>query len=166
LWAPGTKPYAGERANLPETTCYPRPVGNPPIIVGGAGERRTLRIAARLADACNVPSDLARLEHRIAVLRAHCEQAGRDPAEVAVTVLDVPVAGHDRDEVWARVEALRGNVTAAAFARTHHAGTYAEHRARYAELLRRGVRTVFVALPHLRGPEDVLDAAPMTSTMG
>jgi alkanesulfonate monooxygenase SsuD/methylene tetrahydromethanopterin reductase-like flavin-dependent oxidoreductase (luciferase family) len=51
LWAPGTKPYQGERISLPETTCYPRPVSAVPIIVGGSGERRTLRIAARLATA-------------------------------------------------------------------------------------------------------------------
>ena len=50
----------------------------------------------------------------------------------AITVLDLPVAGRDRDEVWARVEALRGRSSAAAFARTHHAGTYAEQRERYA----------------------------------
>ena len=42
------------------------------------------------------------------MLRRHCEEVGRDPAEVAVTVLDLPVVGRDRDDVWARVERLRG----------------------------------------------------------
>ena len=55
LWASGTKPYEGERVSLPETTCYPRPVGDIPIIVGGSGEQRTLRIAARLADVATCP---------------------------------------------------------------------------------------------------------------
>ena len=56
LWAPGTSPYHGRYVHLPETTCYPRPVSYVPIIVGGSGERRTLRIVAEQADACNLPS--------------------------------------------------------------------------------------------------------------
>ncbi len=159
LWASGTKPYAGARVALPETTAYPRPVHDVPVIVGGAGERRTLRIAARLGDACNVPVDA--VEHKAAVLRRHCEEVGRDPAEVAVTVLDLPVVGRDRDDVWERVERLRGRTAAATYARRHHAGTPAQHRGRYAELADAGVSTVFTALPDLAGPEDVLAVAAM-----
>jgi alkanesulfonate monooxygenase SsuD/methylene tetrahydromethanopterin reductase-like flavin-dependent oxidoreductase (luciferase family) len=162
LLAPGTKPYAGDRVSLPETTCYPRPVSSVPIIVGGSGERRTLRIAARLADGCNVVgSDEQRLRHKIDVLHRHCREVGRDPGEVAITVLDLPVVGADRDEVWARVEALRGRTSAAVYARTHRAGTYAEQRDRYARLADLGVRTVFVSPPHLADPADVLALAPM-----
>jgi hypothetical protein len=79
-------------------------------------------------------------------------------------VLDLPVAGRDRDEVWARVEALRGRTSATAFARTHHAATFAEQRARYARLAELGVRTVFLGPPHLTSPDDVLALAPMLST--
>jgi alkanesulfonate monooxygenase SsuD/methylene tetrahydromethanopterin reductase-like flavin-dependent oxidoreductase (luciferase family)/predicted kinase len=161
LWGPGTKEYHGTRVALPETTCYPRPVGDVPIIVGGSGERRTLRIAAQLGDGCNVPSEETALQRRIGVLRDHCAALGRDPSEVAITVLDLPVVGADRDEVWTRVEALRGRVAASTFARTHHAGTYAEQRERYARLADLGVRTVFVSPAHVRGPEDVLALAPM-----
>lgn len=160
LCAPGTKAYAGERVSLPETTCYPRPVSDLPIIVGGTGER-TLRIAARLADGCNIPSADESLDRRIATLRQECAAVGRDPAEVVVTVLDLPVVGRDRDEAWARVERLRGRVNAATFARTHHAGPHAEHRERYAALADKGVSTIFLALGHLQSPEDVLDLAPM-----
>ncbi|MGZ4492555.1 MAG: LLM class flavin-dependent oxidoreductase [Nocardioidaceae bacterium] len=158
LWAKGTKAYDGPRVRLPETTCYPRPVRGIPVIVGGSGERRTLRIAARLGDGCNVPADDA-LERRVTALRRHCADVGRDPDEVAVTVLDLPVVGTDRDDVWDRVERLRGRTAAAPYARRHHAGTPAEHRDRYARLADEGVGTVFVALPDLAGPEDVLRAA-------
>ncbi|HUC23515.1 MAG TPA: LLM class flavin-dependent oxidoreductase [Streptosporangiaceae bacterium] len=163
LWQPGTKPYRGARVQLPETTCYPRPLSPIPVIVGGSGNR-TLAIAARLADGCNLPSDPAVLDAKLAVLRQHCEQAGRDPAEVAVTVLDVPVVGRDREHAAAIVEALRGRTSAAAFARRHHSGVAADHIGRYRLLAERGVSTVFVSLPDLAGPDDVSRLAPVVST--
>ena len=156
LWDKGTKAHDGPRVTLPETTAYPRPVGRPQVIVGGSGERRTLRIAAAHADACNLPSDEPVLVRKLEVLRSHCAEVGRDPAEVAVTVLDLPVVGTDRDDTWRRVERLRGRTAAAAFARRHHAGEAPSHRDRYRRLAEElGVSTVFVGLPDLEGPEDV-----------
>ena len=163
LWQPGTKAYSGPRVQLPETTCYPRPVTPIPVIVGGSGER-TLGIAARLADGCNLPSDVALLDARLPVLRAHCARAGRDPAEVAVTVLDVPVIGRDREHAAALVESLRGPTAAAAFARRHHAGVAADHIGRYRLLAERGVSTVFVSLPDLAGPGDLARLAPVVGS--
>ncbi|GAB3072708.1 LLM class flavin-dependent oxidoreductase [Pedococcus soli] len=164
LWGTGTKPYTGERVTLPETTAYPRPVGRPQVIVGGSGEVRTLRIAARLGDACNLPSDLETLRHKVSVLRRHCDEVGRDPAEVAITVLDVPVLGRDRDDTWRRVERLRGRTAAASFARRHHAGEAATHARRFRELADLGVATVFLALPDLEGPDDLERVAAVLAT--
>jgi alkanesulfonate monooxygenase SsuD/methylene tetrahydromethanopterin reductase-like flavin-dependent oxidoreductase (luciferase family)/predicted kinase len=163
LWQPGTKEYRSERVWLPETTCYPRPVSRIPVIVGGAGERRTLAIAARLGDGCNLPSDAGPLDRKLAVLRQHCLEAGRDPAQVEITVLDIPVIGRDREHVASLVEKLRGNASAAAFAGRHHAGTADDHIGRYRLLAERGVRTVFVSLPGLTGPEDVLRLTPLAA---
>ncbi len=160
LWQPGTKEYRGDRVVLPETTCYPRPASAIPVIVGGSGDR-TLQIAARLGDGCNLPSDSAVLDARLAVLRAHCQQAGRDVADVEVTVLDVPVIGRDRDHVASLVEGLRGRVSAAAFARGHHAGVAADHVGRYRLLAERGVSTVYVSLPDLAGADDLSRLAPI-----
>ena len=160
LWAPGTKAYADAGVSLPDTTSYPRPVAAIPVVVGGNGERRTLRIAAELGDACNLTtSDPRVLELKVAVLRAHCADVGRDPAEVAVTVLDLPVVGRDRDDVWARVERLRGRTPAATYAARRHAGTVADHRRRHAELAALGVSTVFVSTPDLDGPDAVAELA-------
>lgn len=161
LWAPGTKPVG----DLPETTCYPRPASSVPIIVGGSGERRTLRIAARLGDGCNLPADLATLDRKIAVLAAHCRDVGRDPAQVEVTVLDVPVVGVTREQVAATVERLRGRTPAAVFAQRQHAGLVPEHVARYRGLAERGVGTIFVSLPDLAGPGEVLRHAPIISAL-
>jgi alkanesulfonate monooxygenase SsuD/methylene tetrahydromethanopterin reductase-like flavin-dependent oxidoreductase (luciferase family) len=161
LWQPGTKEYLGTRVRLPETTCYPRPAGPVPIIVGGSGEKRTLDIAARLGDGCNLPSDLATLDRKLAVFREHCRAAGRDPAQAEVTVLDIPVIGRDREDAASIVERLRGRTSAAAFARSHHAGTAEDHIGRYRLLADRGVKTVFVAIPDLAGPQDVMRLAPI-----
>jgi len=155
LWAPGTKAYDGERVTLPETTCYPRPIGPMPLIVGGGGERRTLRIAARWADACNVRADLDTVRHKTAVLRRHCDDLGRPHDEVEVTVLDVAVVGSSRDDTWSRVERLRGRTRASDFASRHHAGEITTHRERHERLFDAGVRTVFLALPDFDGPDDV-----------
>jgi alkanesulfonate monooxygenase SsuD/methylene tetrahydromethanopterin reductase-like flavin-dependent oxidoreductase (luciferase family)/predicted kinase len=166
LWQPGTRQYQSERVWLPETTCYPRPRARIPIIVGGGGEKRTLAIAAKLGDGCNLPSDLGTLDRKLAVFRQHCLQAGRDPAQAEVTVLDIPVIGRDREHAASIVERLRGRTTAAAFARRHHAGTADEHVGRYRLLADRGVSTVFVSLPQLTDPEDVLCLTPLAAAFG
>ena len=140
---------------MPETTCYPRPVGPLPLIVGGGGERRTLRIAARWADACNVRADLDTVRHKAAVLRRHCDDVGRPHDQVAVTVLDVAVVGSSREDTWSRVERLRGRTKATDFAARHHAGEVTAHRERYERLFDAGVGTVFLALPDLDGADDV-----------
>jgi alkanesulfonate monooxygenase SsuD/methylene tetrahydromethanopterin reductase-like flavin-dependent oxidoreductase (luciferase family)/predicted kinase len=145
LWAPGTKPAAG----LPETTCYPRPVGPLPIIIGGTG-RRTLRVAAALGDACNVPA----------------ERVADVGAQNRVTVLDLPLLGDDREHVARLVERLRGRTGATAFAARHHAGTAAEHVRRYESLAAAGVCTAFVALPDLSGPEDIARWTAVTAALG
>jgi len=63
----------------------PAPVGPLPVMVGGSGERRMLRLVARYADMCNVTGDVSTLARKIDVLHRHCAEVGRDPAEVGVT---------------------------------------------------------------------------------
>jgi alkanesulfonate monooxygenase SsuD/methylene tetrahydromethanopterin reductase-like flavin-dependent oxidoreductase (luciferase family) len=137
-----------------------------PIIVGGSGERRTLRIVAEQADGCNLPADPAVLRHKIEVLHAHCAELGRDPAEVEITVLDLPVIGTDREDTAVRVERLRGRTPAAAFAARTHAGLGADHARRYEELANLGVGTVFVSLPDLSGAADLVRCAPLLAGLG
>jgi alkanesulfonate monooxygenase SsuD/methylene tetrahydromethanopterin reductase-like flavin-dependent oxidoreductase (luciferase family) len=75
---------AADPLNSPQALSRP----HPPILIGGGGERRTLRLVARLADACNVfGSDPDRLRHKYAVLRDHCEDVGRDYAQIEKTFL-------------------------------------------------------------------------------
>jgi alkanesulfonate monooxygenase SsuD/methylene tetrahydromethanopterin reductase-like flavin-dependent oxidoreductase (luciferase family)/predicted kinase len=161
LWSAGTKEFTGTYASLPETTCYPRPASSIPILVGGSGERRTLRIVAEQADGCNLPSDVQRLPGRLEVLHRHCRDVGRDPADLEVTVLDVPVIGRDREDTARRVERLRGRTSAATYAARHHAGLAADHAARYRELADLGVSTVFCSLPDLTGADDLERCRPV-----
>src|SRR5262249_32239981 len=74
------KPYRGRHYQLAETLCSPMPVQrpHPPIMVGGGGERKTLRLVARYADACNIGGDVETIRHKLEVLREHCRNQGRD----------------------------------------------------------------------------------------
>ena len=157
LWGKGTKAHDGPRVTLPETTAYPRPVGRPQVIVGGSGERRTLRIAAAHADACNLPSDEAVLARKLEVLRSHCAAVGRDPGGGGRDRARPPRRRHrSRRHLAAGRAACADAPPAAAFARRHHAGEAASHRDRYRRLVDEfGVSTVFVGLPDLDGPDDV-----------
>ena len=78
-------------------------------------------------------------------------------------MLDIPVIGRDREHAASIVEKLRGSTAAVAFARRHHAGTTDDVIGRYRLLAGRGVQTVFVSLPDLAGPEDVLRLAPVAA---
>jgi alkanesulfonate monooxygenase SsuD/methylene tetrahydromethanopterin reductase-like flavin-dependent oxidoreductase (luciferase family) len=95
----------GSHYGFEEARLEPLPVrGHVPIMVGGAGERRTLRTVARYADMWNVFGDAARLAAKDAVLLAHCEVVGRDPATIERTVSAKLVIRDSADEarrIWA-----------------------------------------------------------------
>ena len=90
MWGPDNGAFDGQYYQLAETLCVPAPLqpGGPPILIGGMGERKTLRLVARYADACNL-FDAGRdvLAHKIEVLDRHCADLGRDSAEIAKTVI-------------------------------------------------------------------------------
>ena len=96
----------GRHYSVREAMNYPRPrrPGGIPILVGGGGEKRTLRMVARYGDACNLfgPPDVIR--HKLDALARHCEAEGRDPAEIAKTRLSSLAIGRDRADALASVE--------------------------------------------------------------
>jgi F420-dependent oxidoreductase-like protein len=79
--------FSGVHYRLDHARNVPRPVqaGGPKIMIGGGGEKRTLRLVARYADKCNVSGDAATFARKISVLHQHCAEVGRDPAEIDVT---------------------------------------------------------------------------------
>jgi F420-dependent oxidoreductase-like protein len=108
MWSDDNGPYEGRHYQLAETLCVPAPISRPrpPILIGGGGEQKTLRLAARYADACNVfgvGEDA--VAHKFDVLRRHCEAEGRDYDQIAKTVLMTRPALSDVDAFVAEVEA-------------------------------------------------------------
>lgn len=93
MWTPGDDgPYDGAHYRLGSTVCSPQPLRPVPIMVGGSGEQKTLRLVARYADACNLFADggaegVAAVAHKLEVLDRHCADVGRDPSQVARTIL-------------------------------------------------------------------------------
>lgn len=91
--APGGATVTGAEHHVRDAVLDPPPTGPLRLVVGGRGERRTMRAAARFADGWNLPAGTPdELRHKVGVLHAHAADAGRDPAEVEVSV-QVDVAG-------------------------------------------------------------------------
>lgn len=158
LWGPGSKSYEGRTLSIPEAMAYPRPVQDPvPILVGGGGERRTLRLAAQHADACNfLGTDPDTVAHKIAVVGRHCVDIGRDPDSLTVTTLNPLIHATTGRELHGLVEAMRpANQSADAFAAANHAATTAEHVDRFGRLHAMGVNRICVGLVGMTGPEAV-----------
>jgi F420-dependent oxidoreductase-like protein len=89
MWSDDDGPYDGRHYQLAETLCRPMPVSDPRprILIGGSGERKTLRLVAQYADACNIMGEPDVIAHKIDVLQRHCAEVGRDPAEIEVSVM-------------------------------------------------------------------------------
>ena len=86
----------------------PKPLrGDIPIVVGGSGERKTLRLVAKYADGCNVFGDPDGAKHLMEVLKGHCEDVGRDPAEITKTRLGILAIAPTHEAAMAKVEGLK-----------------------------------------------------------
>ncbi len=108
MWSDEDGAFEGQHYRLAETVCVPPPIqtGGPRVLVGGSGERKTLRLVAQYADACNLfgfePEEIGR---KVAVLDQHCADVGRDPTEVERTALVGENPFEDVDAFLRRMEA-------------------------------------------------------------
>jgi F420-dependent oxidoreductase-like protein len=89
MWSDDNGPYEGTHYRLAETLCSPQPVSTPRprLLIGGSGERKTLRLVAQYADACNIIGDASVVKHKVEVLHRHCAELDRDPGTIEVTAL-------------------------------------------------------------------------------
>ena len=78
---------------------------HPPILIGGAGEKRLLRVVAEHADIWNCPNNVAQeLEHKLAVLKQHCDAVGRDPASIEVSEQTLVVLGRTEKDLASKLQ--------------------------------------------------------------
>ena len=127
MWGKGAPAYSGRTIEVAEAVCYPRPLQDRvPILVGGAGEKRTLRLVARHADMCNLFGDADTVRHKLEVLHDHCAAEGRDPTDITVTHLG-----------------------------TADAPGVEDHVGRYRQLAEAGVQAAVVSFPEPATPEAV-----------
>ena len=109
MWSDDDGTYHGKHYQLEETLCRPVPVSQPRprILIGGGGERKTLRLVAQYADACNLFGAPDEVAHKLDVLRTHCDAVGRDPNEIEVTAMfrDLP-PDCTTDDICQRAEAF------------------------------------------------------------
>ncbi len=103
LWAGGPATFHGEHYRIEDAYCIPKPEPPPLLMIGGAGEKRTLRVVAEHADWWNAdyytPDEYA---HKLAVLRDHCRAVGRDPEEIVPTCYMGISLSHDPDKLIRR----------------------------------------------------------------
>lgn len=109
MWSENDGAYAGTHYRLGRTLNSPQSLRrpHPPILIGGAGEKKTLRLVAQYADACNLFAS-PDLPHKLEVLKRHCDDVGRDYAEIEKTVMGPMDIGADGEKVDEFVETLRG----------------------------------------------------------
>jgi F420-dependent oxidoreductase-like protein len=107
MWSDDDGPFDGKHYHLERTLNSPQPLTRPRprILVGGSGERKTLRLVARYADACNI-RDSDELAHKLDVLREHCAAEGRDYAEIEKTVQTRFDLGKNGEHVAQTIEHL------------------------------------------------------------
>jgi F420-dependent oxidoreductase-like protein len=156
--------YDGRFYRIRHATNVPRPLrpGGPPILVGGGGERRTLRLVAQYADACNISGDAATIRHKLDVLDRHCKDVGRDRAEISVTRLSSLFLTSNAEES----RQVRDFVTQAAGAEAAAGFTIGEPQevvAQIGELVEAGVDEFFFNLP-LADPDGITRAGELLTS--
>jgi len=109
MWSGSEEPFDGEYYHLGRTLNSPQPLqsGHPYLMIGGGGEKRTLKLVAQYADACNISAG-PETAHKLDVLRAHCEAVGRDYDTIEKTAMMQITPSSTADDVIRTGEQLAG----------------------------------------------------------
>ena len=108
MWSENDGPYEGRHYQLARTLNSPQPLTrpHPPILIGGSGEKKTLRLVAKYAQACNL-FGTPDVEHKLEVLRGHCEREGRNYNDIEKTVMTSLDPGENGENVDAILQQLQ-----------------------------------------------------------
>lgn len=131
MWSDSEEPYEGAIWQLERTLNSPQNVTKPYLMIGGGGEKKTLKLVAQYADACNLSAMAEVPTHKLDVLRAHCDTVGRDYDDIEKTAMIAINPASTRDEVATRVDALSD----AGFAATYVFAAGIDEPARAVELI-------------------------------
>ncbi len=106
MWRGDETPFKGKFYQLDEPISRPQPLSqpHPPILIGGGGEKKTLRLVAQYADACNLfagPGTLDGLRHKLEVLRQHCDDVGRNYDDIEKTTLSGALPDQTSEQIVA-----------------------------------------------------------------
>ena len=97
--------FAGKHYNVVDAINSPAPLSKIPVMIGGSGEKKTLRMVAQYADESNLICAVSEIPHKLDVLAQHCEKVGRDRSEITVTRLVMGVLGRTMEEAQASIDA-------------------------------------------------------------
>jgi F420-dependent oxidoreductase-like protein len=105
MWTEERTSFDGEYYKIRDAYCNPKPVQkpNPPIMIGGAGERVTLKLVAKYGDACNLFGSPETIKTKLGILREHCKRVGRDYDSILKTKLGHIIIDNDKEKLQARV---------------------------------------------------------------
>ena len=108
MWTKPTATFNGKYYQIKDAYCNPKPIQkpHPPIMVGGGGERNTLRIVAKYADACNLFGSIETIKRKLSILKEHCKNVGRDYDSILKTKLGIVLIDSDKAVLNKRVNEL------------------------------------------------------------
>jgi F420-dependent oxidoreductase-like protein len=154
--------FEGTHHRIDGAYNVPQPVqpGGPRILIGGGGEKKTLRLVARYADMWNGFGSPEDIRHKLEVIRQHCAEIGRDPSEIVTTRLGTLALAETREEADRQRDAFaqRRGVDEAGLRASLIWGTADEVADRVREYLDTGVDGMIFNLPPGSGPEDAARA--------
>ena len=108
-----TTTFDGKWFHVKDALNVPKPIqpGGPPVLIGGSGERKTLRMVAQYGHACNVFGDAKQVRHLMGVLDEHCQRLGRKPTDICRTRLATLIVGRTMEEAQTKLSARLGGAS-------------------------------------------------------